>query len=289
MIKTHNKTGLRYLCVTKKDDYISYLGSGVYWKNHLKAYGKDVSTEVLIETENMSYISKIGYMVSVEFNIVKSNEWANLTYETGYDEKALNFKFWWENLDAIEKEKFVLSRNKSIKENHYMYSDNAAAVVKMISDSLKLHWLSLSLEEKEARMTPMWEGWKGWWISPTSEDYKIDLKQRAINQLIKKRLSYSDEEWSVEISRRRRELSEDKKKVRAAKCKVHYDEGKHDALFKRYSIERKGEGNPAAKRIMFNGVEYSTIREASIKTNTPYHKVRKLIKEIDNDKNRYIG
>ena len=28
MIKQHNITGLKYLCITKKDDYVKYTGSG---------------------------------------------------------------------------------------------------------------------------------------------------------------------------------------------------------------------------------------------------------------------
>lgn len=29
MIKTHNVTGKKYLCITRRDDYISYKGSGL--------------------------------------------------------------------------------------------------------------------------------------------------------------------------------------------------------------------------------------------------------------------
>lgn len=32
MIKTHNKTNLKYLCITKRDDWKGYTGSGGIWK-----------------------------------------------------------------------------------------------------------------------------------------------------------------------------------------------------------------------------------------------------------------
>ena len=40
-VKTHRKTGLKYLGKTKKDPFV-YQGSGVHWKNHLNKHGYDV-------------------------------------------------------------------------------------------------------------------------------------------------------------------------------------------------------------------------------------------------------
>ena len=47
MIKTHNVTGLKYLCITKKENWPEYLGSGKYWRNHLISHGPDIRTELL--------------------------------------------------------------------------------------------------------------------------------------------------------------------------------------------------------------------------------------------------
>jgi hypothetical protein len=45
MVKQHNKTGKKYFCKTTKLHLAeTYLGSGSYWKRHLKKNGKDVST-----------------------------------------------------------------------------------------------------------------------------------------------------------------------------------------------------------------------------------------------------
>ena len=51
MIKTHNVTGLKYLCYTKKagSSYDEYLGSGKLWKEHLKQYGKDILIQLHYE------------------------------------------------------------------------------------------------------------------------------------------------------------------------------------------------------------------------------------------------
>ena len=40
-VKTHNKTGLKYLGRTTQDPY-KYKGSGTYWRSHLKKHGNRV-------------------------------------------------------------------------------------------------------------------------------------------------------------------------------------------------------------------------------------------------------
>ena len=47
-VKTHNKTGLKYLGKTSKNPH-SYLGSGVDWKTHLKENGIEHFTEIIKE------------------------------------------------------------------------------------------------------------------------------------------------------------------------------------------------------------------------------------------------
>lgn len=82
-VKTHNKTGLKYLGKTNKKDYHSYTGSGVYWIRHLDKHGYDYSTEILLATENKEELKETGLFFSTLFNIVKSKEWANLQEEKG--------------------------------------------------------------------------------------------------------------------------------------------------------------------------------------------------------------
>lgn len=82
LVKTHNKTGLRYLCQTSKDDYVKYPGSGMYWKRHLDTHGKDFSTEAIGEYNTLEELSENGIIYSNEWNIVESVEWANLIVES---------------------------------------------------------------------------------------------------------------------------------------------------------------------------------------------------------------
>ncbi len=81
-IKTRNVTGLKYLGKTQKDPY-KYNGSGKYWVRHIEKYGYDIKTEILLATESELELKETGLFFSKIFNIVKSNEWANLTEENG--------------------------------------------------------------------------------------------------------------------------------------------------------------------------------------------------------------
>jgi hypothetical protein len=81
-IKTHNETGLKYLGQTSKDPFI-YCGSGKYWLQHIKKHGRNISTEILLTTENKSELIEAGVFYSKKFDIVKSKEYANLIEEKG--------------------------------------------------------------------------------------------------------------------------------------------------------------------------------------------------------------
>ena len=83
MIKTHNITGLKYLCQTKRKDPIKYLGSGVKWRSHLNKHGKDISTEILGSYENKEDLISAGIYYSKLWDVVNSNSWANLKLEEG--------------------------------------------------------------------------------------------------------------------------------------------------------------------------------------------------------------
>lgn len=82
-VKTHNKTGLKYLGQTSANDPHKYPGSGVYWKHHLKKYGYDYNTELLKECQTKEEVKKYGTYYSNLYNILESDEWANLKIEQG--------------------------------------------------------------------------------------------------------------------------------------------------------------------------------------------------------------
>lgn len=85
MIKTHNITGLKYLCYTRKsgDAYDQYNGSGKYWLRHLKEHGKNVTSELLFQTDDIELFRTTAREYSRQLNVIESSEWANLKLEEG--------------------------------------------------------------------------------------------------------------------------------------------------------------------------------------------------------------
>jgi hypothetical protein len=81
-VKTHRITGLKYLGQTKQDPFI-YSGSGKYWKSHLKKHGVDINTEIIKECQTKDELKNWGAHYSNLWNVVESNEWANLMPELG--------------------------------------------------------------------------------------------------------------------------------------------------------------------------------------------------------------
>lgn len=82
-VKTHNQTGLKYLGQTSSSDPHKYRGSGTRWLKHIKKHGNDVTTEILVETNDKAIIREKGIEYSNIFNVVESPEWANLKIEEG--------------------------------------------------------------------------------------------------------------------------------------------------------------------------------------------------------------
>lgn len=80
-IKTHNKTGLRYLGQTSQKDPHKYPGSGTRWIYHLKQHGYDYTTEILKECSTKDELKEWGIYYSNLWNIVKDSRWANLKPE----------------------------------------------------------------------------------------------------------------------------------------------------------------------------------------------------------------
>lgn len=149
MIKTHNDTGLKYLCVTSQEKYELYKGSGSYWKNHIRAHGNNISTEVLYETDDTDELSQIGLKYSALYDVVESSEWANLIPESGYHildpEKHNKGWFGWYN-SLSEDER--LARNENISRK---VKERLDSISEELPDILRDRRLSLSDEKREIR------------------------------------------------------------------------------------------------------------------------------------------
>ena len=82
-VKTHRKTGIRYLGKTRAKDPLKYKGSGVRWLNHIRTHGYDCETTVLLATEDSADIARTGLFFSKLWRVSESKEWANLKDESG--------------------------------------------------------------------------------------------------------------------------------------------------------------------------------------------------------------
>lgn len=80
-VKTHNETGLKYFGYTESENPHEYRGSGKKWKRHIKKYGYDVTTKIIFSSEDRDITKQKALFYSEFFDIVISNEWANLTIE----------------------------------------------------------------------------------------------------------------------------------------------------------------------------------------------------------------
>lgn len=91
-VKQHNLTGLKYFGKTTRKDPARYLGSGKYWKRHIKKYGYDISTINIWSFNTLEEASEFAIKFSVEHNIVESSEWANLIIENAADGGVKGYK-----------------------------------------------------------------------------------------------------------------------------------------------------------------------------------------------------
>ena len=83
-VKTHNKTGLKYLGKTTQTDPHKYTGSGTRWLRHLRKHGYDYRTEILLECSNELELKYWGIYYSDLWNVAENNNWANLKTEEGH-------------------------------------------------------------------------------------------------------------------------------------------------------------------------------------------------------------
>lgn len=80
--KTHNVTGLMYLCYTRKEDHNRYKGSGKDWLPHIREFGNDVTTELLFQHEDKELVQLVAREYSRKWNVSESVGWANRIPET---------------------------------------------------------------------------------------------------------------------------------------------------------------------------------------------------------------
>tara|TARA_B100000508_G_C11451204_1_gene274173 strand:- start:946 stop:1491 length:546 start_codon:yes stop_codon:yes gene_type:complete len=116
---------MRYLGKSSKVNLNDYKGSGIRWNNHCKKNGyESVITEWISEWFNTSEeINNKALFLSEKYDIVNSNDWANLKEENGLDggdygyrgaskfRKTVLSKEWKETVGKKKKEKYLRTIN----------------------------------------------------------------------------------------------------------------------------------------------------------------------------------
>lgn len=105
-VKRHSVTGLRYFGKSIRKDIEKYKGSGTRWYNHIKKHGKEhVVTEWVSDWfYDKEELVSFALSFSEIFDVVDSDEWANLIAENGLDGAPIGHeghKFTAEQLNKI--------------------------------------------------------------------------------------------------------------------------------------------------------------------------------------------
>lgn len=132
-IKTHNITGLKYVGLSTADTNEKvhiYKGSGPIWKNELKLYGNDYTTEIIgvFNDAEKSYEFCIDF--SIKNNIVKSDEWANMMYEDGIGCGSLYCANMNDEQKKEHSDKIKQTLNKRSKEQKEAHKKNTSIAAK---------------------------------------------------------------------------------------------------------------------------------------------------------------
>jgi hypothetical protein len=83
MVKKAYPSGLLYLCQTSTKDPYLYKGSGKRWLNHVVKHKSRIVTCVLGTYDTQAELREAGIYFSRLYNVVESDEWANLMEENG--------------------------------------------------------------------------------------------------------------------------------------------------------------------------------------------------------------
>lgn len=262
MIKTHNITGKKYLCITKRQNYEKYTGSGVNWKKHIKKYGNNISTELIYTSDNYEDFLEMCIHYSNYFNIVDSNEYLNMIPEFGYDDTVNNFELYWKYASENEKLNVYNKRAKSIKANHWIHTPNALEIKNKISAAQISFWSSKTPEERITMTNKFRDGLTEFF----NDDNRV--KQWKTNVKIGKEKYFQTVDHNIlseRIRKARLNTSPEIKQRRKEKLQALHSTGKYRYIADKLSNERKGLNNPMSKKYIWYGKAYCKHEFMSLK------------------------
>lgn len=240
MIKTHRTTGYKYLCVTTKEDYEGYCGSGVRWRKHLQAHGFDVSTEVLFEHHSRDDIFKhVCLYYSDVYDVVNSSEWANLILEDGNTGSAFSFRNTESKVSISTKFKKIFSET----ERGRIWRKNIGIASSKV-------WNAYTPEEKHKRVSKL----KAIYTEEKRAEHSATLKRYHGNMSTEEKLAKG-----AALSNAYQSKDSEWKAARGNKISNSLQESDAFASYVDTMKEaRVGGGNPAARMVHWDGMVFDT-------------------------------
>jgi hypothetical protein len=115
-VKQHSVTGLLYFGKTCQKYVETYKGSGTYWNAHINKHGKEHVITIWKKLyENKEELVRDALMYSALWNIVESNQWANLKPENGLEGWTPGTK---KTREHIEKHRLAITGRSQSKESN---------------------------------------------------------------------------------------------------------------------------------------------------------------------------
>lgn len=260
LIKTHKVTGLKYLCVTNKDNFVKYRGSGIYWTRHLNKHGVNITTRVLYEAEKKNIDFKnVCLYYSMIYDVVNSSKWANLIPENGNTVK--------------HNKKTSVEGKKNIGDGirNFYASSESDDTRKKISDTSKKYW---NIPEHRQKMIAA--------AKKASTPVVRAKISKTISQYITNMTTEEKNNFNKSVSKGILSMSDESKHLRAERIRESFKKSEsHFNYVERMKIERIGSGNPAAKRVFWKGEIFLTRKDFEAKMKERGLSVRRCREIID--------
>jgi hypothetical protein len=301
MIKTHWDSGMNYLCITKKKNFVEYKGSGKAWGNLIKARPSVILTSLLFSSDDLEEFDRECVYYSLLFDVVNNPAFSNLIPEFGYQGNVNNFQLYFETASENTLKELYSRRAASLKLNHhfrketfpdeyaemidkisksnklrFVDEERANEIIKKISEANSLNWqieLRQFLETDEnntvdmfnrMKMEPAWKAVSEKYHSMTEEE----KAEYCLNKSIGMKLFWDNMEdedrkkFGEKVSAGRLNMSDEAKKLRADRITESFKNSEKRISFNAsMKVNRIGGGNPFARIVHWYDKIFHTRQE----------------------------